>query len=112
MTWEWSHSPDAIDAAAYNLSKLPMAELKDIAREWAHHDREARGIIRQRAGSVRPAGFRLPSSLARASRDALITWIWERMEAHRTCDTGGFRAYACLYGCHTVPFDDEKVSHA
>lgn len=112
MAWSWSHSPDAYRAAEHNLSRLSLTELKTIAREWMYHDRKARGAIRHRPGAKRPAGFRLPSFLARASREVLIAWIWERMESHQMCDNGGWNAYACPYGCHTVPFDTETEGEA
>ena len=35
----------------------------------------------------------------------IIADIWQFMKELRTCDNGGFNAYCCPYGCHTVSFD-------
>jgi hypothetical protein len=36
----------------------------------------------------------------------LVDMIWAFAEQQRTCDNGGFNAWMCPYGCHTVPFSD------
>jgi hypothetical protein len=41
-------------------------------------------------------------------KDLLVDAIWEDMEEWRTCDNGGFNAWACPSGCHTVSFDSEE----
>lgn len=105
MAWEWSHTDDAYRDAARQVERLPRRELLVILREWAHYDREARGRIRQRSGAKRPAGFRLPNGLARLPRPTLAELVRQRAEEHRTCTNGGWEAYACPYGCHTVPFE-------
>ena len=105
MAWEWSHTAEAYNNALENLNRLPKRELLTILREWAYKDREDRGTIRRRAGSTRIPGFRLPAGLARLDRSHLADLIWERAESLATCDNGGFRAWVCPDGCHTVSFD-------
>jgi hypothetical protein len=31
--------------------------------------------------------------------------VWEKVKALAVCDNGGFEAWVCPYGCHTLPFD-------
>lgn len=51
---------------------------------------------------------------AYAAYDDEDTWksdaenIWGWIEDLRTCTNGGFRAWVCPYGCHTVSFDREN----
>ncbi len=101
MAWEWSHTADAYGNARAQLDALRKAELT-IVREWAHYDREQ--STRYRRPSWR-ASFRLPAGVRRLPQDVLADLVWDRMEELRTYTSGGWNAYACPYGCHTVPFE-------
>lgn len=107
MAWEWSHTDEAYSNAREQVEALPRAELLTILREWAYHDREQAGRLRGRAigPSGRVRGFRLPAGMRRLTADVLVDLIWSRMEEQRTCTNGGWAAYCCPDGCHTVPFD-------
>lgn len=107
MTWEWSHTDEAYANAQENVYSLSRKRLLEILREWAYHDRETKGTLRTRTNSKRVAGFRLPNGLARMPKDLLAENVWSRMSEFATCDNGGFNAYACPDGCHTVSFDLE-----
>jgi hypothetical protein len=112
MAWEWSHTAEAYSNAYDQVHALPKRELLTILREWAYKDREDNGTLRRRAGAKRIAGFRLPAGLRRLTQDTLADLVWSRAEEHRTCTNGGWAAYVCPDGCHTVPFDpvDDSAS--
>jgi hypothetical protein len=112
MAWEWSHTPEAYADAYAQVQRLPRAELLTILREWAYHDREKTGRLRGEAigPSGRVRGFRLPNGIRRLPADMLADLVWQRAEDHRTCDNGGWNAYVCPDGCHTVPFEAPEGS--
>jgi hypothetical protein len=108
MAWEWSHTDDAYANAYDQVHRLPKSELLTILREWAYKDRDDAGRLRGPAISKRSGralGFRLPTGVRRLYRDTLADLVWERMSEYRTCSNGGWDAYCCPDGCHTVPFD-------
>lgn len=107
MAWEWSHANEAYVNAERNLRDLPRRTLLEILREWAYHDREQDNRIRRRPGAKKPAGFRLPNGVRRLPVDLLADAVWTRACHLRTCTTGGWEAYLCPDGCHTVSFDRE-----
>jgi hypothetical protein len=99
MAWEWSHTTEAYDNARENVDNLPRKTLLVILREWAYHDREQRG---------KDGSFRLPNGIRSMPRSELAEMVNTRMEEQRTCDSGGFNAWCCPEGCHTVSFDLPK----
>ena len=110
MAWHWSHTNEAYANVRANVDALPKRQLLEILREWAYDDREKSGRLRTRNGSKRVAGFRLPTGIRRLPADVLADMVWTRAEEHRTCTNGGWDAYVCPDGCHTVSFDREKGS--
>lgn len=116
MVWEWSHTDEAYEYAREQVSKLSKGTLLTILREWAYQDRETAGRLRfphgrqvwtDARGKTRVRGFRLPPGLRRLDRSTLADLVWSRAEEHRTCSNGGWAAYVCPDGCHTVPFGPE-----
>lgn len=115
MAWEWSHTAEAYDAAHENLHDLPHMVLREIWAEW-HAQRCA---LPEHAGKAhKPSGdFCLTCyqheliDSAQYMRDTLANAIWPWAQEQATCDNGGFNAWVCPYGCHTVSFsrdDDEE----
>lgn len=97
----WSHTEEAYAAAERNLRKLPVRDLVDIYAEWREvqlqqqedvpfdwekHKKEARRLVRQ------------------AGKDALADLLWEWASEQALCDRGGYSAWVCPEGCHTVRF--------
>lgn len=106
MAWEWSHIQEAYDNAREWVSLLSRKTLLVILREWAYEDREKKGTLRFRKGAPKHHGFRLPNGIRRLPKDILAERVWGRMEELRTSDNGGYNAWCCPDGCHTVSFDN------
>jgi len=101
MSWEWSHTNEAYENARANLGELDSETLSVIDSEWRYQD------------DGEPDGFDWESAKSKAIvwGDITADFIWEKAEELRTCDNGGFNAWVCPYGCHTVSFsrNEERV---
>ena len=98
MAWEWSHTPEAYENAKKNLDSLSRETLEVIWAEWLTHNANPGGPFWDEA---------YPHALEMAKmmpKDSMQYGIWEYAERQRLCDNGGFRAWVCPFGCHTVPF--------
>ncbi len=111
MSWEWSHSVEAYQAAERNLRKMPLGELAIILAEWrcnvpGAEDDDEGGFDQVRYES---AIKQIRSDLAkgRLHKEAICDDIWRRMEEQATCTNGGHQAHCCPFGCgcHMVDFD-------
>jgi hypothetical protein len=116
MAWGWSHTIEAYQNARDQLDVLPIDTLRVIWAEWhAHTSREEDpGAFNEKR--YRKARRRAETIYMRLGADfqqeRLAEYVWECMEQLATCDNGGWNAWACPYGCHTVPFDPPaKESH-
>ena len=103
MAWEWSHSPEAYEAAEQNLHKLGVGKLREIWAEWQVKLAETEEDEDGWDSDVYTRSITLARSF---SKEQLAEQIWGWMEAQATCDNGGHEAWACPYGCgcHTVSF--------
>lgn len=101
MAWEWSHSGEAYEAAQENLNKLPKKTLDIIYAEWEAHtkDDDFDQSIYNKA---------LKFAKDTLVHETLADDIWNRMCNLAICDNGGFDAWCCPYGCHTVSFSFEN----
>ena len=105
MAWSWSHTTEAHGNAEQNLRSLPADELRTIYGEWFSYrpgtpDADYEGFV----VSLYDQGLDEAETL---SDDVLADVIWDRAAGIATCDNGGFNAWVCPYGCHTVSFDSE-----
>lgn len=115
MAWDWSSSPEAYAYAERQLRKKGHGTLAVIYAEIrAHespfnnefsknqyHDDTGEGFNQEVYGEELAKAKKIP-------KDILADFIWRFMEVHRTCDNGGWNAYCCPSGCHTVPFGPER----
>ena len=98
MTWGWSHTEEAYIMAYRNLADkdrewlvIAAAEIMSTDDEGFHDE-----IYKQNLETINSwAG------------DAIVDYIWSWAQEDRTCDNGGWNAYMCPEGCHTVPFSRE-----
>ena len=106
MAWLWSHTAEGISSAYRNVRKLDREDLTVIFAEWKAYDIEQdpdNEICPYSESREYDNALLLAGTL---TSDILADYIWERMEEYATCDNGGFNAWCCPYGCHTVSFGD------
>lgn len=103
MAWEWSHTAVAYDNARENLSDLDRSDLMIIFAEW--RAAQVKGGIVEHNSFCQKKYDRALAYAATLPNDALIEFIWDKASDLATCDNGGFNAYVCPDGCHTVSFD-------
>lgn len=104
MAWKWSHAPEAYADAYENLHKQPREFLDECFAEWKASRRKDYGqfeFVLARWKRCLRWVKRLPAA------DIVADAIWERAEQLQTCDNGGWNAWMCPYGCHTVSFTCE-----
>jgi len=103
MAWEWSHSQEAYDNARENLYNQSLQWLKICLAEIEAEQPINSGEFDERVYKIYMDSMK---DITKDSRESLIESIWDVMSTEiRTCDNGGFNAWCCPYGCHTVPFD-------
>lgn len=105
MAWNWSHTQEAYSNARANLEELPLPTLHVIYAEW-----RASGYGTAKFDCVCPDhnSRKYWDALRYACElpaDILVDIIWQWCEEYAVCDTGGFNAWVCPHGCHTVSFD-------
>lgn len=113
MAWEWSHTVEAYENARKNLEMVETDILIEILSEW---DALEAGKVTE---PDHPEPFfqeaydeskeRLTQQCSRLDgfEEHIADAIWTKAEELATCDNGGFNAWVCPYGCHTVSFDRE-----
>jgi len=108
MAWEWSHTPEAYQAAERNLRKKPLGELSIILAEWKAAEPDEDGCTGFGQAQYDSALKQIEADLkaGRLHKGAICDDIWRRMEEQRTCTNGGFEAWCCPFGCgcHMVSF--------
>lgn len=108
MAWSWSHTGEAYASARRNVLRKKKEWLAVVFAEW----RAARyGTKHFNSVVTKFDEKRYDRALIHANtlpQDILAQQVWDWMEEFATCENGGHNAWACPYGCHTVPFDDER----
>lgn len=89
MARGWSHTAEAYANVRDNIHKQD--------REWL----EECWLELQKMKSL----DYVHSIISDIPNDILADSIWQFASKQRTCDNGGFNAWCCPHGCHTVPFD-------
>ena len=103
MAWSWSHSQEAYENARENLSTLDRETLEIIFAEWRAAQGKG-GIIHNHNHFHQRKYDRALKHAKTLPDDVLADFIWERASEQATCDNGGWNAWMCPSGCHTVPF--------
>ena len=96
MAWEWSHTAEAYQDAETNLRALPQDTLAIIFAEW--HAEGKNGFSNYKHDRAKAKALKLPA-------DIVADAVWEKAAEQATCTNGGWRAWVCPYGCHTVAFE-------
>lgn len=106
MAWSWSHTQEAYDYARFRLTQLTNEHLIEIYAEWFSYTPGAPGADREDCIKISlTPGKRLAERMTRRELEQVI---WDKMSDQATCDNGGWNAWACPYGCHTVPFGKKE----
>ena len=102
MSWEWSHTEEAYSNARENVLNLDRGTLCVIrAEQLAHTNGEFDSVVYERTYATLIDDDKLPTEF-------IANCVADHMrDAIRSCDNGGFNAWCCPYGCHTVSFDLE-----
>jgi len=101
MAWSWSHTAEAYRNAKLNLADLSRENLRVIYSEWRAHDNRE-----EHAGGFNEDAYKIAfETSALISNENLVNDIWLEACDFATCDNGGFIAWVCPFGCHTVSFD-------
>jgi hypothetical protein len=108
MPWQWSHTAEGIANARANLALMDrdrlneaFAEIEALGKKW-FNDAESRDYSSPPFyPSIHAKAFARAKKLP---HDVVADWVWEFAEEYATCDNGGFNAWACPHGCHTVSF--------
>lgn len=104
MAWEWSHAPQSYANAYANLLSLHDAELLEIRAEWFAHNLANPKGSEPTIDDFEIGERKALEELETYGAENVTEWIWADIEELRTCDNGGHNAWACPFGCHTVPF--------
>lgn len=101
MAWEWSHTQEAYDYAKQRLLGTRTGVLQVIYAEWRISEAP-------RGGNPDDCTEGYIEQASRLEHDVLAHLVWEKASEQRICDTGGFNAWICPWGCHTVPFGPKE----
>lgn len=103
MAWSWSHSQEAYANAQANLEELPLETLRVIEAEWRALMVPVETRTFSQSKYVRAIKAIEGENL---SAEDLAADIWVSASEQATCDNGGYNAWMCPFGCHTVSFDN------
>ena len=109
MSWSWSHSVEAYQAAENNMRDLPLEKLVIILAEWKAAEPDEDGDTGFDQEKYTDAIHSIQSELEAGTlyKDMIEDDIWKRMSEQATCTNGGHEAHCCPFGCgcHLVGFD-------
>lgn len=113
MAWSWSHAGEAYAAAEENLmaradraakgDEYEQKWLLDCICEWDIEDYRPSHIDRWMKRYDRLM-IKWRREAKRLGWQFIAERIWEKAEELATCDNGGWNAWCCPDGCHTVSF--------
>lgn len=102
MSWEWSHTNEAYEAAKSNLQSKDRDFLEVAYCEWV----AMLATVKNENLDWLEVYNAEMQRVKEMQTESLIDHIWERASELRTSDNGGFNAYMCPDGCHTVSFSN------
>lgn len=107
MSWNWSHTEEAIQNVQTNIASLDDDTLVEVYAEWSCAQLTGTGYV------LIEAKMPLARETARSfidadARDIIVDAIISKTCHHAECENGGFEAHICPFGCHTVSFDNDN----
>lgn len=117
MTWNWSHTQEAYDNVYYNISQLSLETLREIATEIkTYQDMLAQRPERLIEGLSDREILWHPElhemyleKVNNLPADILVDLIYKFASEQAECTNGGYEAYVCPYGCHSVSFSRDSI---
>ena len=106
MSWSWSHSSEGIQNVMDNIEKLSDEDIRIVYAEWKACDSAQDGEYDNDAFDSSAYDDALKAS-GNIDIDGLVQYIQDRCSEAAICDNGGFNAWVCPSGCHTVSFEKE-----
>ncbi len=100
MVWSWSHAAEAYADAQEQVEAKDREWLEIVYAEW-HAIDHVESVSPEFDESDYEAAL---VEAKRLPQDVLADSVWDHMSEQASCDNGGFHAWACPSGCHTVPF--------
>ena len=118
MTWDWSHTQEAYDNVYYNISQLSLETLREIATEIkTYQDMLAQRPERVIEGLSDREILWHPElhemyleQVNKLPADILVDLIYKFAAEQAECTNGGYEAYVCPYGCHSVSFNRDSIN--
>lgn len=115
MSWNWSHTVEAKNNVIKNIQLLDDEVLIEVYAEWScawYDDQTGEyDLIEAKMWTARNTAR---SFIDAEARDIVEEAVIDKVFNLAICDNGGFRAWICPFGCHTVSFDnansDERLS--
>jgi len=107
MAWSWSHSQEAYYDARDNVGQKSREWLEVCYAEWFAAGVDDCGCIDGNSFDEEEYSRALENA-RELPDDVLADHIWDQMQEMATCDNGGWNAWCCPSGCHTVSFSPEE----
>jgi hypothetical protein len=107
MAWSWSHSQEAYCDARDNVGRKSREWLEVCYAEWWAAGSNDCGYVDGTAFDEGIYNVVLIEAKTLPD-DVLADHIWDQMQEQATCDNGGWNAWCCPSGCHTVSFSPES----
>ena len=104
MAWEWSHSVEAYEAVRLNIGDLPRGRLMLILAEWKANVGDCSDSFDEEIYCSAMQDLERSFLLNRFFAEE----IYDLAQDQATCTNGGYEAWICPFGCHTVPFDRDS----
>lgn len=107
MVWEWSHTEQAYDNVQENIKRQSREWKEIVFAEWRAAQRPKSDAFDERFNERKyERALKWVKTPGNMTDEALDEFIWERANAQRNCDNGGYNAHCCPYGCgpHCVEF--------
>jgi len=103
MAWSWSYSDEGLSAIMAGIENLPLDDLITCYAEFeAYRLRNRSNVKFDFNRTAYRRGLHQARLIADTGEDILVSAIQSRAEELATSDNGGWNAYVCPYGCHTV----------
>lgn len=103
MAWEWSHTAEAYAYARQQVMTMNVETLRVVWAEWRARVADPDNPCSEDGFSQKKYRKAIRRSFTTPIED-MRTTVWEASEAQALCTNGGWEAWVCPWGCHTVPF--------